>query len=356
MADIDVERMKSIVLSAKKARGPDPRFVPPRRLTADNREVRKLLAPLLEKAALDPAALEPAVEPEDARPSAEAVADAARRHALMRASVVKTMKARVALQQGAAARPIVPANPPPITAFLQPFLILSEPAALLSGSNLAPDDNWARLSFQSGADYGGYYVSFWYYWTNPNDVPMGIDVDTSVGFVGYCSVKAGSFGGVSNAHISANMKILPADIQDGSGVTTPVIPVLNLHAESVFSGVFEAAPVNSTVDVSNDQVTVSGGATVIFEVFASFVFDNDDGAFGSNSYAVFDFDSGYEISNPGMTLIAAPWILVKSFRFFRVQGRAQKLMLVRRPTTNSFLIRCVGSSGLAIPMPGLIKY
>jgi hypothetical protein len=311
MADIDVERMKSIVLAAIKARGPDPRFVAPRRSTADNREVRKLLAPLLEKAALDPAALEPTIEPEDARPSAEAIADAARRHALMKAGVVKTMKARVARQQDAAARPIVPVNPPPITEFLQPFLILSEPATILSASNLAPDDNWAQLSFQSGADYGGYYVNFWYYWTNPTDVPMGIDVDTSVGFVGYCSVKAGSFGGVSNAHISASMKILPADVQNGSTpVTTPIIPVLNLHAGSWFSGVFNAAPVNSTVDVSNDQVIVAGGATVIFEVFASFVFDNADGAFGSKSYAVFDFDSGYEISNPGMTLIAAPWILV----------------------------------------------
>jgi hypothetical protein len=308
MADIDVERMKSIVLAAKQARGPGPRFVPPRRSTADNSEVRKLLAPLLEKAALDPAALEPTIKPEDARPSAEAVADAARRDALMKASVVKTMKARVARERS---RPIVPFSPPPITEFLQPFLILSEPAALLSGSNLAPDDNWARLSFQSGADYGGYYVNFWYYWTNPNDVPMGIDVDTSVGFVGYCSVKAGSFGGVSNAHISASMKIFPADDQDDSGtVTTPIIPVLNLHAESVFSGSFNAAPVNSMVDVSNDQVTVAGGATVIFEVFASFVFDSDGGAFGSKSYATFDFDSGYEISNPGMTLVAAPWILV----------------------------------------------
>jgi hypothetical protein len=308
MADIDVERMKSIVLAAKQARGPHPRFVPPRRLTADNRQVRKLLAPLLEKAALDPASLEPTIEPQDARPSAEAIADAARRHALMKASVVKTMKARVARQK---ARPIVPDNPPPITEFLQPFLILSEPAGLLSSSNVAPDDNWARLSFQSGADFGGYYVSFWYYWTNPNDVPMGIDVDTSVGFVGYCSVKAGSFGGVSNAHIIANMNIYPADDPDGLPiVTTPAIQVLNLHAESLFGGSFAAAPVNSTADVSNDQVTVSAGATVLFEVFASFVFDSDGGAFGSKSYAVFDFDSGYEISNPGMTLIAAPWILV----------------------------------------------
>jgi hypothetical protein len=70
MADIDVERMKSIVLAVRQARGLDPRFVPPRRSTADNREVRKLLAPLLEKAALDPAALEPAIGPEDTRPSA----------------------------------------------------------------------------------------------------------------------------------------------------------------------------------------------------------------------------------------------------------------------------------------------
>jgi hypothetical protein len=120
MADIDVERMKSIVL-AKQARGPDPRFVPPRRLTADNREVRKLLAPLLEKAALDPAALEPTIEPGDARPSAEAISDAAKRHALMRASVVKTMKARVARQQGAAARPIVPGNPRPSPRSFSPF-------------------------------------------------------------------------------------------------------------------------------------------------------------------------------------------------------------------------------------------
>src|SRR6202034_1291196 len=34
----------------------------------------------------------------------------------------------------------------------------------------------------------------------------------------------------------------------------------------------------------------------------------------------------------------------------------QKFTFVRRPTTNSFLIRWVGSSGLAIPRPGLMKY
>jgi hypothetical protein len=103
------------------------------------------------------------------------------------------------------------------------------------------------------------------------------------------------------------------DDQDGTfgpaTLSTPIIPVLDLHAESIFLSRSNSAPVNTIVGISNSQVTVSAGAAVVFEVFASFVFDNVDGVLGGESYALFDFDSGFQISNPNMTVTSAPWIL-----------------------------------------------
>jgi hypothetical protein len=92
-------------------------------------------------------------------------------------------------------------------------------------------------------------------------------------------------------------------------VSTPVIPVLDLHADSILSSDFNSAPVDSIVDISNDQVAVSAGASVLFELFASFVFDNIEGLFHEGSVAFFDFDSEYQISNPGMTITSTPVIL-----------------------------------------------
>jgi hypothetical protein len=42
--------------------------------------------------------------------------------------------------------------------------------------------------------------------------------------------------------------------------------------------------------------------------------------------------------------------------YFTDDEPSQNVTFVRRPNTNSFLIRCVGSFGLAIPMAGLMKY
>jgi hypothetical protein len=224
------------------------------------------------------------------------------------------MRALAGARRDAASAPaVVPLNPPPVTEMIQPFFIWAVPAGILMLSNLAVDDNWARVRFETRADYGGDYVSFWYIWTNPNDFSVGIDIDTSLAFIGYCSVRTGRAylkTNISNAHISAHMNIYQMGDQDATfgpaTLQTPIIDVLDLHAESDFFGSrgFNSAPVDSIVDISNDQVAVSAGATVVFELFASFVFDNiNDGV------AFFDFSEGYQISNPGMTITSTPVIL-----------------------------------------------
>lgn len=317
MAEIDIAQIKSILTAAKKARGSGPRPVAPGRQesSADERKIKKLLTPLLDKAGLDVGALEKILKQDKAHADRKPTADAVKRHAWMKKNVVKNMRARAGArrQSAVSARAVSPLDQPTVTETIQPFYIWPQPVGILTQSNLAVDDNWARVRIETSALYGGDYVSFLYVWTNPNDFAVGIDVDTSLAFIGYCSVRAGALGGLSNAHISAHMNIYEMGDQDETfgpaTVSTPVIPVLDIHADSILSSDFNSAPVDSIVDISNDQVAVSAGASVLFELFASFVFDNIEGLFHEDSVAFFDFDSEYQISNPGMTITSTPVIL-----------------------------------------------
>ena len=318
MADIDIAKIKSILAAAEKARGPDPRLIPPgrRESSADQSEIAKLLTPVLEKAGLDLGALEKILNQDKPHAPRKPTADAVKRHAWMKQNVVKNMRALAGARRDAAPAPapaVVPLNPPPVTEVIQPFFIWATPIGILMASNLAADDNWARVRLETRADYGGDYVSFWYIWTNPNDFSVGIDIDTSLAFIGYCSVRTGRAyfrTNISNAHILALMNIYQMGDQDETfgpaTLQTPAIHVLDLHAESDFFGSrdFNSAPVDTIVDLSNDQVAVSAGATVVCELFASFVFDNiNDGV------AFFDFADEYQVSNPGMTITSTPVIL-----------------------------------------------
>ncbi|HEX9168579.1 MAG TPA: hypothetical protein VF886_06575 [Roseiarcus sp.] len=60
MAEIDIDRIKANLIAVKKARGPDPRLLPQsrRESSADEQEIKKFLAPVLEKAGLDVGAFE----------------------------------------------------------------------------------------------------------------------------------------------------------------------------------------------------------------------------------------------------------------------------------------------------------
>ena len=194
MAEIDIDRIKANLIAAKKARGPDPRLIPQsrRESSADEQEIKKFLAPVMEKAGLDVGAFEKILKQNKTYAPRKPTADAVKRHAWMKGNVVKRMRARAGARRGVAvsAPAIAAFNPPSVTETIQPFFIWANPANILTDSNLATDDNLARVMIQTGSDGGGDYVSFWYLWTNPNDYAVGLDVDTSLAFIGYCSVTA----------------------------------------------------------------------------------------------------------------------------------------------------------------------
>lgn len=309
MAEVDVNRIKAVIAAAKKVHGPIPglTLVPPPQSLTDDQAVAKLLRPVVEKGGLDVAALEKILTHETPhsprRPDAAAVA----RYNAMKTSVVGNMHALVGRRPPAG----LPFDPP-FTEMIQPLFVWSWPTGVLVNSGLAPDDNWIQASLNAtdgdnGPDGGGQYVSFIYVWNNATSSPVAVDVDTSLGFLGYCTVQ--TYGGwlpevrASNAHVSAHMAVYRGDSPDV--LNSPLVSVMDLHAGSTFGSAFNSAALDNVVDVSDASIYVSEGETIVFEVFASFTYDNWHGR------SVFDFaEPDYRIWTPGLMLTAWPNIIV----------------------------------------------
>lgn len=280
MADVDIERVKSRIAGIKAERGPEPGLVPPPRQTpvTDETELVRFLAPVLERGGFDLAAFEKLLaedpSPEPRKPTAEAV----RRHVLAKERAVRKMRAAPGARDGRQ----LPLDPP-VTEVIQPFFIWAQPVGILAQSNLADGDNSAQVQFETSGD-GGSYISFLYLWNNPNAYAVDVDIDTTVAFLGFASVR--SFGGwlptlrVSNAHVQTFMTIYQGGA-DGT-VSSPSIHVLDLHAHSTFGSASNSAPLDSLIDVAYD-LAVSGGETIVIEVYASFTYTNWHGR------ATFDF-------------------------------------------------------------------
>lgn len=298
------DRIKAIIAAAKKIYGPAPGLAPPRRWESltDERKVAKLLTPALEKAGLDIAALEKVLKHDKPYSPRKPDAAAVERHAAMKTSVVTNMRALTGLRRA----PAIPPFDPPVVEMIQPLFTWSLPTGILVSSSLTADDNWVQAHLETSGD-GGSYVSFVYVWNNAKDYPVAVDVDTSVGFLGYCSVR--TFGGilpgvrVSNGHVSAHMAIYQGD--SPTVLTTPIVHVLDVHANSYWGSASNVAPIDSIVDVSSASLYVPGGASVAFEVFASFTYTNLDGR------SLFEFaEPDYRIWTPGLMVAAWPYIIV----------------------------------------------
>jgi hypothetical protein len=304
MREMDEERVKTIIATARKVHGPAPGLAGPSRLEslADERVAAKLLTSALEKVGVDVAALEKALRQDTPhsvpRPDASAVA----RHAAMKTSITKNMRALSGLRRPSA----LLAFDPPSVELIQPLFTWSLPTGILVASGLDADDNWIQAHLQTNGD-GGSYVSFVCVWNNAKDYPVAVDLATSVGFLGYCSVK--TFGGlmpgvrVSNGHVSAHMAIYRGDSPDVL-ITTPV-HVLDLHANSYWGGASTVSPLDAIVDVSNASLYVASGESVAVEVFASFTYTNLHGQ------SMFEFaEPDYRIWMPGLMITAWPFLVV----------------------------------------------
>jgi hypothetical protein len=90
MAEIDIDKIKSTLSRAKKARALDPRLVAPNRQESSTtaRDMQKLL-PFLEKAGLDVAALEKILKEDELHADHKPTADAVKRHAWMKKTIIK---------------------------------------------------------------------------------------------------------------------------------------------------------------------------------------------------------------------------------------------------------------------------
>jgi hypothetical protein len=307
-AETDSSRIKALIAAAKKVYGPIPGLTTPPRPESltDRQAVAELLMPVLDKAGLDVAALEKILRQEKRHSPRTPDAAAIERHAAMKTSVVRNMNALASSRRG---RGALPFNPP-LTETIQPLFTWSWPTGVLVASNLAPGDNWVQAQLDAsdgddGPDGGGQYVSFVFVWNNATGSDANVDVDTSLGFLGYCSVQ--TFGGwlpevrASNAHVSAHMAIY----QGPDVLSSPIVPVVDLHVDSVWESVSNSAPLDKIVDVSETSLYVPEGASIAVEVFASFVYDNWHGR------SVFNFaEPDYRIWTPGLMVTSWPNVIV----------------------------------------------
>ena len=146
--------------------------------------------PVLEKAGLDVAALEKILRQEKRTPRTPE--RAIERHAAMKTSVVRNMNALAARR--ARGSPFQPTPHPNTPAALYVVLADRRPSSVKSRARRQRVQAQLDTSDgDDGPDGGGQYVSFVYVWNNATGSDANVDVDTSLGFLGYCSVQ--TFGG-----------------------------------------------------------------------------------------------------------------------------------------------------------------
>jgi hypothetical protein len=184
----------------------------------------------------------------------------------------------------------------------KPFLIVPS-SAFISGDQVAPFDSWAKFDFtrtQTSEDI----VRFYYMWENPTDAAVQIDVNTSVGFCGFCKTHAeGSFYNSTETRlwIFCALTVWPWSHQPANTLAD-LEDVLRISAtsNSVFDG-DSGGPVNLTQDLrssTHSWLSISPRELVVFEV--AVVVESYVEESGNTSV---DFsDGGFHIASPFLSV------------------------------------------------------
>jgi hypothetical protein len=187
----------------------------------------------------------------------------------------------------------------------KPFLIWATPRSnILSDSQVAPSDSWAKFRVSSSGD-DSYRVSFYFLWTNPSNTFVVIDPVTFVIATGYIEADA------DRAYWLANVSNVSADAEFSLWqwwLPSPA-PILSASAslghESAVAEYFQtdsqSDSIAAGVRLDAGTFAVPASSTVVFEVAISISFYSDTGT------ALADFESGnFNVACPVVAFPVVP--------------------------------------------------
>jgi hypothetical protein len=311
LGKVKLSEVKSVLSAAKKARSQNSKLLMPHRVGLSPKAANES-AKLLKKAGLDVTKL-PKIQHKSPRVDSKPIPNLTKEYLWRKNSIIQNAKNRISALQvpPTSDSKLNPLFGPPNQQIIQiqPFFIWVTPVGILKSSNVGePNDNWAKIRIDSTSDSANYEVNFLYLWENPSDLQATVDVQTHLGFFGYCSVSCGSgiLYGISHSQsqIAAQLNIYAWWEQDPtfgpSVLSSNSWPVEDLLVEG--PGLFRPPPskweyVQSLPNLTYNKLAVPPGDTAVFEVNATFTVSQDNGE------AIFDFNQyGWEIYNPFLTL------------------------------------------------------
>ena len=302
MGKIKLSEVKSVLSAAKKARSQNSKLLMPHRVGLSPgaaSERAKLLTSFFKKAGLDVSKLAK-IQDKSPRIDIKPSPTLTKEYLWRKNSIIQNAKNRISALQvpPTSDTKLNPLFGPPNQQIIQiqPFFIWVTPVGILKSSNIGgPNDNWAKIRIDSTSDSANYEVNFLYLWENPSDLQAIVDVQTYLGFFGYCSVSCGSgiLYGISHSEsqIAAQLNIYAWWEQDPtfgpSVLSSNSWPVEDLLVEG--PGLFRPPPskweyVQSLPNLTYNKLVVPPGDTALFEVNATFTVSQDNGE------AIFDFN------------------------------------------------------------------
>jgi len=218
-------------------------------------------------------------------------ADALQRASRQRDALHSSIQAQSNALQSLAARDGFLPNP--FFVLDTPFLILSTPG---SDSAAVPWESWAKSDFKTSASQGTKYVSFFFFWENPNPLSdySGIHALTFMSATGYLKAHSPWDWGFQNESWVKASAQFSYVINLGGGLPPESVFVGEAIAISnLWSGGDDAQSISAERTLNLTRVAVPSIHSIVFEVDLVVSYRNDSGNIEA------DFKSGnFQITCP----------------------------------------------------------
>ncbi|MGW0629242.1 hypothetical protein [Streptomyces sp. NPDC002758] len=173
------------------------------------------------------------------------------------------------------------------------------PTVTLLDYRIRPGDSWAKFDHSANDGYGGFFLSFWFWWENTTGAEASADVSTSVRLK--ADLESKSVGGFLPSWLSFKSGVtsqLDATLeirqQEGRKWTSPPgplrpsqkMPSISVHADGGWwlnpfnDGDDEPLSVNESYNLQYSGLTMKANAVTVFEVFIEAQVWIEDGAPG----------------------------------------------------------------------------
>jgi hypothetical protein len=188
------------------------------------------------------------------------------------------------------ANAIGPAGPTYVTSYYAlntPFLIDARSEGIITDSHIEAWNSWAKILFdlQTGDELNDQEeLSFYFFWTNPNDFQVVVNVDAYLIMKGYVYIWANTeflVGGVVEILIEADLSIYQPPATQ-VGVQGEWLLLQNAYGGSeLWGGAHETGPwyFFDGFDLQYNSLAIPAYGSAVFQVTLNFYADIIDGRF-----------------------------------------------------------------------------